>query len=493
MSPSNLALTMPYDDPTEEDSVHSPFHPEDIRPGEKFRIELKNSQGLQISESMPVWRLSPLGVEFIADQKVGKSLSTGSKIDIRMIHPTGSTSHEGLVVAAISQMGEKTLVGVRWLPPEQAGPRSEERRTAKRWMCGSEYLPTGISANPLRFNDYIHFRIYDISKDGMQIEASMRNRALIPGMKLSAIVTFPLIGKITVDYEIIRAKVTRSFGKDTLSLGCKFIDPDLRLNELIGQYLLQFGPPLSLTELRQEGLKVKSINQAITYSCVKTEQEYFEVLELRKLAWASIGKVDLKEKTEYFADEYDARARILTASCKGKIVASLRVIFPEEGDQLEHEKYLKMPKDFPRNDQMVEITRVVVHPEFRGNDLLYSLFKQAVVVCLQAERRWILGNSDPKLLPLYRKIGFKILPLSFDLEVFNIHPYLFLGDIYATMAGHRVNPIVWNLMYSDLTKYLTRSDLIDFKLIPHIKLIFYRLFKPLSYLVAKLMVGKTKR
>ena len=44
-------------------------------------------------------------------------------------------------------------------------PAPGEQREAARWSCGHEYLPTGVAASSVRYDDHVHFRIVDISRE----------------------------------------------------------------------------------------------------------------------------------------------------------------------------------------------------------------------------------------------------------------------------------------------------------------------------------------
>lgn len=472
--------------------IHSPFYPENLRNGEPIRVDLVKSGSEQSLGSFRVWKLSPLGIEVIAEKALGgletSKIDIATKLDLRIHYGSGIISHSGLLVASTQETEKGWILGIRWASQKMLADPNENRRKNRRWYCGNEFLPTGIAANPLRFNDFIHFQVADFSSTGMKIQTSMRNKLLVPGMKLESIVTFPMLGQVTVHFEIKHAQVIDRSGKYFLALGCQFSTKNERLNELIAQHLIQFATVDNLTALRESGLNPRSLGTTVTFSSVRTEDEYRQVLRLRREAWMASG-VAQQSTDEDFADKWDARARILTATYNGKVIASLRILFPDEDGALEHETHCKVPSDLPRGDELVEITRVVVDPNFRRSDLLLGLFHRAVIACLQSGRRYILGNSDKKLLPLYRGLGFQILDVRFQNAKLGVDGNLFIGDIHSAILGRSVGPVPWNLLFSDLVRYLRSVSTLIVDPMSRIRMAVYRLFWPIAVLAKKRMDG----
>jgi hypothetical protein len=125
---------------------------------------------------------------------------------------------------------------------------------------------------------------------------------------------------------------------------------------------------------------------------------------------------------------------------------------------------------------------------------LYLLFKHTALTCIQAGKRYILGNSEKKLLPMYRKIGFDILPVEFEIKKLGIRPVLFLGDVHKAIAGIGVNPLVWNIMYSDLVQFISHGELLRFGTGANLRMAMFRLLGPLSRAAAaKLQKSRGKK
>jgi hypothetical protein len=135
----------------------------------------------------------------------------------------------------------------------------------------------------------------------------------------------------------------------------------------------------------------------------------------------------------------------------------------------------------------------VVDPTFRGKDLRYLLLKHSAIISLQAGKRYILGNSEEKLLPLYQKLGMKVIGDFFEVKALKIRAKLFVGDLYEMISGKSVNGIVWNILYKDLIDFVTEADLLQMTTADKLRLAGYRLLSPISRYLERKMTSKPKK
>ena len=404
------ALKCSSDEKEQVRNIHGPSHPDSVYSG--AHIEAKISYTVddkKHSITLPVWRISPLGIELkISNEHSAEmtALSTGNMIDLVIYLSKEKCEFKGIVIKSVVRINDYELLGIRWCEKEDDDKKNKfhlEQRFFPRWLCGIEFLPSGIVANPYKFNDFIHFQVRDISPNGMQIVTSLRNKYLVPGMTLESMISFPMVAQIKVDLKICNVRITTSNGKDYLALGTKMISEDKKMKEVIGQYVFQFGSKTSIEELKKWGLQVNKASDGVEFSYVRTEDDFLKVLKLRKLAYAGAGKIPADYDTNELADIFDTRSRIIMGTYRGQLVATARLIFHEEDDELEHERFMKLPKDFPRNDELIEVTRFCTHPDFRGSNLFYRLLQHIVLTTLQSKRRYLVSSATLKLSKVYQK------------------------------------------------------------------------------------------
>ena len=472
-------------------SVHSPFWPQDVRRGEGISAVFypnqivrdgNKSEGRSAGIKVNVWRISPLGCEFMIegehiDVPVGRQISLSMKMNNQ------SFDFDGLLIAERRELRNSQMIAVRWATLKKVDG-NQQGRVTQRWTTSAAFLPTGMVANPIMFNDFVLYRVLDLSARGMRIVTSMRNKFILPKMMLEGSILLPTVGNAHVRFKVAWTEVTSEEGKDLLTCGVEFVDPSNEMQTLVGQYLFQFSEHATTTELLKAGLPVKSAAAGITIDYVRNEADYIEVLKLRARSYTWVTDGDESQHL-VMADEFDARSRIIIARRNGKAVGSFRLVFHNVDDQLEQQKHATLPEDFPRNDELLEITRICTDPSYRGTDLFYVVAKHSLIGVLQAGRRWGVSACTDNLWPLYQKMGFRKVGVTYEIPGHGVKVHTILCDIPAIIRGIGINPIVWNLLGADIVPYITNSNLLTLTTTDKLRMACLRLLRPVARLLAK--------
>ena len=254
-----------------DSAVHGSFWPVDIRREETSdctvyvgdkRLETK------------LWRLSPLGGEFLDNSDKEFNIKEGDEVNIGLYIGEQKCEFSGLAVCSQTDSKYGKIFGVRWVPAKQLNrSNSKNTRKSKRWICSEAFLPSGVVTNPHKFHDIILFKVIDISASEFQLRTSLRNKFLIPGMVFSGTFSFPLIGKSEIKFEIKNTILDSVDEKEILRLGIAFINPSKVLS-VIAQYAIQFSNVESIDELETEGLKIKGLSKKYEVSYSKTEEDF---------------------------------------------------------------------------------------------------------------------------------------------------------------------------------------------------------------------------
>ena len=314
----------------------------------------------------------------------------GVSVQVRIIYLNAQIIvHHGVVVD-VSSARESRALSIRITSHPTSRLPHIERRRQTRWLCSDEFHPTGVASNPAKFNDFIVFRIMDVSISGMRFVTSLRNNFIVRGMKLDVIISFPMVSQITVEAAVQNVSFVTLNEKEYLSIGVQIKRLTDSQASVIAQYMSQFGDIESLREFHDSGFVRAGILSSIEYGVVRTEQDYREVLNLRHLAYQADHKIGTAASVNDVSDIHDSRARILTCKFRGKTIATARLTFHEAGDITEHEEFVSWPSDFPRRDESVEVTRACTHPDFRRTGLFFALLRYVVITATQAGR--ILGS-----------------------------------------------------------------------------------------------------
>ena len=471
--------------------IHEAVFPADVRAHDRIVARIRERDSGNEYVEARVWRLSPLGVEIVCD--TDKVLEKSSKIDLELTVGGQRTSFEGLVVDVIQQNDHISLAGIRLSTPRTGTGTGHDLRRSKRWLCSEEFFPTCVSPTPGRFNEYMYFQIRDISREGLQLVCSLRNKYLIPGTGLNLTASFPMVGDLSVSVRITRVGITSEREKDYLVVGTEYTNLSKSARSIIGQYLLQFGNAESLADLRQAGYFPQSVAKGTDFYFLKSERDYEEVLTLRLLAHQAGGTVDSYANIYDMSDRFDSNSRIIVAKHNDRIVASARIHYGSLDEPLEHEQYVEWPTDYPRRDSVFEITRVCTHPDYRSNDLLAGLLRFMATTCLQPERPWTLISSIESLVPFYEKIGLRKTELGYDHSFYRGRQFVLLTNAFDIVKGRYANPIYWNAIWKDVYNYLVEIGMLKPDPMDHARAKVYKALSPVALLLTNISRRPRKR
>ncbi|MFX3657967.1 MAG: PilZ domain-containing protein [bacterium] len=325
--------------------IHDVIFPADVRETDLVSSKIRK-RGEPEYQVFRVWKLSPLGIELLVSGS--DVFEKGELVDIELTVGRQSSKFEGMVVGLISKSANRRILGVRFSGRKDEAIAGVDRRKGSRWLCSSQFDPVCIAPNPAQFNDFLYFQIRDISGSGIRATTSLRNKFIVPGMELELQISFPVTSQISTTMRVVRVTITTDGGKDLLEVGLAFTTLSMRQREVIGQYLVQFSDAESLERIRKEGFFPLSLTKGIDYQYIKSADDFSQVLELRLRANREVGKVPDHYTAADMADLYDNRGRIIVGKFRGIVVGTVRLTFPEVGEPLEHEEYLKLPDGFPR-------------------------------------------------------------------------------------------------------------------------------------------------
>src|SRR5688500_15013870 len=135
----------------ESELLHAPFYPVDVRDGDRIFARVTAVTDTSSETTYQVWRISPLGIELLL-KKGDQRIPIGTRVRLRVQLGDDSNEFVGSIVTSQHSEGDRELLGIRWHQAELKEASETDRRARPRWLCGSEFLPTGIAPNPMRFN-----------------------------------------------------------------------------------------------------------------------------------------------------------------------------------------------------------------------------------------------------------------------------------------------------------------------------------------------------
>ena len=471
--------------------LHGIIKPADVRINDKIEARVRPA-GDSNFYPMRVWRTSPIGAELVVEE-ASPTLDRGKTLQLELLIAGQRIHFDACVVEIVQENEHIKLAGVRFHQHRDREGEFTERREQTRWTCWPDYTPTATCPTPGQINDHMQFKIKDISRRGMQLTCSLRNKLLIPGMSLQLTANFGVDGIFHTPVTIERVGFTSEGGRDRLAVGVSFEQFTSRMMSIIGQYLIQFAENTTLASLKSEGLWPVSVTNAVNFSYLTTDEEYEKVKKLRMEAHAADSNLNQNVSIEDMGDRFDSHARILIGTHHdGQIVCTVRVLFNSDEEPFEHAGLVDLPPDFPRKTEVVEISRLAIHPDYRHGDLLIGLFEFVTTTCVH-ERKYVLISCLEKMIPFFGRIGFEPMGLTYSSKLFNEKGHVLFGDIHKIIHGGNVDPIYWNLVYRRVTDFLIEASRLHVSGIDQVRLAIYRLFGPLAHGIAKYRDMRVRR
>ncbi|MEM7290588.1 MAG: PilZ domain-containing protein, partial [Pseudomonadota bacterium] len=446
---------------------------------EKLLARIRKRSNPQGFKEAPVWAISPLGIELILPSQEKSNFTKGTKVDLELVVFGRRTEFSGVACVSLESEGHLHL-GIRFSNSNSLDVPDHERRSKSRWLCSEEYLPVAHCPSPGRFDDVIHLKLRDVSGSGLQLATSLRNKYLIPGMELILTIVFPLGPIVQAKVEIVRTSVEQIGALDKLIVGVKFTDIGEKTRQAFGQYLIQFSDSDSLHALRSDGFHVNSVANASTIYYLKSEEDYLKVLQLRFNANQGAKQLGRIQRPEDTAELTDAKSRILVVKRKDEVIGTGRFRFPLIDEKLEFEKFVDYPKNFPRRDQIIEVTRLATDDRFRGSDLFASILRFAAMTVASEDRYWIVATAMDKYIPYYTKIGFNFTQVRFDDPKWDGTQNLLIANSKETILGRKVHPLVWGLVWRDVSNYWITNGIVRPTRLDKIRISILKVLAPLG-------------
>ena len=147
-----------------------------------------------------------------------------------------------------------------------------------------------------------------------------------------------------------------------------------------------------------------------SFRLVRFQDRQDEILELRRAAYTSVGKLGPGRAKQVETDSRDERAWVLVAEEAGQLVACVRLTPPLPGPvQTQVQLWSRLNPDLPGTFELdyTEVSWACIHPDHQGRGLFWSLAAQMILAAAKLGRRYLIGGADDSLWSYWRRCGFR--------------------------------------------------------------------------------------
>ncbi|MFD1735994.1 GNAT family N-acetyltransferase [Bacillus salitolerans] len=145
----------------------------------------------------------------------------------------------------------------------------------------------------------------------------------------------------------------------------------------------------------------------ITLHKADSTNELQEIYHLRYMVYATEMKKNIHSSTEQLFDQYDEWGINYYALDGTKLVGCIRlnVGFAHQFDNVWHER-MAVPGLFDNNPKIGLVSKLLIHPEYRSTNVMFSLVKLGYQTLLDLEVQMNFITCAPSLIRLYERLGF---------------------------------------------------------------------------------------
>ncbi len=354
-------------------------------------------------------------------------------------------------------------IGLRRL--DIAFPQSvnKERRENFRLPVAPALALNARLSHPFLFGQWSLMQVSDVNHSmGLSFDCRDPSILVFEDMELDIHFELPNLRQVAMSARVAWVHATEA---NHVKFGVACLDMPWALHNGICDFLL-FSRHWTPLRLREAGFRARRVKNRLRFRTVKNMGDYAEVLYLRRDAYVGAGKKSADTKPEEMAGSLDGCSRILMAHHHNDLVGSLTFTFPPTEDTVLDSQAgfpgKKYPVALPPKANLIEVSRLCIHGEYRNTDLLQGLFEHGIKHFLMSDRHWLLTSAVEGLLPAYLRIGFVRLKASYRHPGLNHQEHhLILAHRNTFLWGQGMNLMVWNTLFSDVIAYMLDRKLIE--------------------------------
>lgn len=394
--------------------------------------------------------VSSIGIGIETDGSVAFSFQKGRHVDLELICRTNQYRFPCTISYVGEKSGGKVKIGFK-------------RTDISQPILSFKPLFKATTNHPIYFNEAVLLNITNISTEKAIIECEDSEFTVFPSM----LIAFHLHLSRNKKKNQILGQVTRLYvpepGKSVFEVKISSMSSETKKMIMNQLFQIHAWEP---KDLRKNGFYHKGYRPLIKYRSVTTEEEYLDVLKLRKHAYASVDKVCKDCSYQDLASDLDKKSRILTAYHQGQLIGTVGVFFPDsELMVLDTEKTFEngYPIKMPAKTNMVEVARLCVREKYRSTDIMFGLLEHIYRIAITAERDYFITSTDDHSWSLYKRIGFCKTGMTYAHPLLNgLKHDIIIAHKSSGLYGRGISLLVWGRLYKNVTEHLLLSKAVTF-------------------------------
>lgn len=264
----------------------------------------------------------------------------------------------------------------------------------------------------------VDFVVHDICATGAKVVVHGEHRLWPLGSQRTLRLQVPDVeGSVALVAQVRRVELARTAMGNSVTYGLLVSPATQRAQAQWLRALLHHGQSGGVTltpkRLAKEGLVVREAARALRYTTLQSGTQLRQVMQLRYECYQELGLLpDGCSDVASMTDAWDATGQVVVAWMGDLAVATARTSAPQAGDALTLDEWLPTRKGLPPLDQVVECSRLAVHRDFRGYDLLPTMCQYLARYALARKRRYLLLGTNDVLAHYYTRFGARPIGIT---------------------------------------------------------------------------------
>jgi len=317
----------------------------------------------------------------------------------------------------------------------------------------------GLMEHPFLYDQTSLIQIKNVSRNLFVAVSHDRSFAVFPTM--GVVFSMNLFGA----QDPVHGRVV---GIRPLEDGVEFVITIERMSEETEDDLVRFVLTLVDLEpfqLRKVGFRTDKIKDIINFRFVRTQQEYYQTLQLRHITYAAVKKLSKSADLRNSSFDYDRHSRILGAWHHDRLVGSAAIYFADGVEKrfvvqnhLSMEDFAKLPDPAT----MIEVVGLCLHHNYRKSDILVGIFQRLFKTMIETSKTYIVACCDSYLWKIYESIGFKKTGLQYTITKNNrlLTLDVILVHRHVGTYGWSLDPMRWDEIYAGVADYLDKQGIL---------------------------------
>lgn len=280
--------------------------------------------------------------------------------------------------------------------------------------CPDFFRPSAFCADPLFFQERLHFLVSAVSPRSLRLVCSARNKSIFRGVELPLTVFLPMLG--TFEVKVVVGKIGPAAGPDRYSFHAKYVGESRAFLEALTRYLILSGAAGSLARIVELGLPVRDVESLLHFRVasgpaeIAAAEAFREALPPANASGAS-SVVDVLARG---ASPSSSLGQQVLCFLGGELLGVGRIHFVKgktASQSALEQKVCRLPSEL-REAGFVEVSFLCSKETPHLPDAFVHFVKQFSRLTIESGLLRLVTTCRREVWPVYRALGFVDVPVE---------------------------------------------------------------------------------